>query len=325
MAQSSWSDIGKKAFQYSQEFDGYVCALADWVECQALTRIAYGCDKVTLTSALKIGNWEPPADDISITYDALAEDVFVELRDRAADYGKRGYSFECDYAGRRLRFSGADPWPYVFLLALSYTNPVTKAKPTLPTGAYVLEALAWTGLDRFVGQPASDLSDLAACHHLGSPSLSKLPRKFDDKIDYIASEFKEGGKYKPWQSGHRQSAGDDGVDILLRRGFPDTRGAQFLLFGGCAGGENWSTPKRYEVDPERWLTKNFQEPFRGIGGMGRCYVLPRQIDVDGWSETAKIAGMVVDRCRLALITHKSKSPHLTTARKWTDALCGKAF
>jgi hypothetical protein len=325
MSQSSWSDIGKKAFQYSQELDGYVAALADWVECQALTRIAFGCDKSTLVTALKIGSWTAPAKDISITHDALAEDVFVELRDRATDYGKRGYPFHCDYAGRRLKFSGTEPWPYVFLLALSYTNPVTKAKSTLPTGAYVLEALAWIGLDRFVGQPASDLSDLAVCHHLGSPSLSKLPAKFHAKIDRIASEFKEGGKYKPLKSGHRQTAGDDGVDVLLRRGFPDTRGAQFLFFGGCAGGGNWSTPKRYEVDPDRWLGKHFQEPFPGVLGMGRCYFLPRQIDTDGWLDTAKMAGMVVDRCRLSLITHKSKSPHVTTARKWTEALCGKAF
>lgn len=325
MSQSNWSDIGTRAFHYSQKFDGYVSALADWVECQALSRLAYGCDKATLTSALKIGGWTPPANDISITYDALAEDTFVELRDRATDYGRRGYPFDCDYAGRRLIFSGASPWPYVFLLALSYTNPVTKAKRALPTGAYVLEALAWTGLNRFVGRPARDLLDLAACHHLGSPSLSKLPANFDAKIDHIASEFKEGGRYKPWQSGHRQTAGDDGVDILLRRGFPDTRGAQFLFFGGCAGGENWSSPKRYEVDPERWLNKNFQEPFPGTRGMGRCYFLPRQIDADGWLETARMAGMVVDRCRLSLITHKSKSSHVTTARKWTEALCGKVF
>jgi hypothetical protein len=278
-----------------------------------------------LVAALKIGPWAPPKQDIVITEDALADDVFVELAQRADNYASRGYPFACDYSGRRLKFSRKNPWPYIFLLALSYTNPKTKPKSTLPTGAYILEALSWEGLNRFIGQPTADLADLGNCHHFGSPSLSKLPGRFDDKIDKIASEFREGGKYKPLASGHRQSAGDDGIDILLRRGFPDDRGAQFLLFGGCAGGENWSSPKKYEVDPDRWLDRNFQDPFSGLRGMARCYFLPRQLDADGWLNVSKAAGMIVDRCRLALITYKSGSRYLTVARRWTEAACGKAF
>jgi hypothetical protein len=325
MSKKSWAEIGKEAFRYSQQLDGYIPALADWVECQALTRLTYGCDKATLTSALKMDNWKPPAQDVVITHDALTDDVFVELTDRANDYSKRGYPFECDSSGRRILFTGRDPWPYVFLLALSYINPVTKVKGSLPTGAYILEALAWTGLQRFIGQPSPELLDLGACHHFGSPSLSQLPANFDAKIDVVAKEIREGGNYRPQKSGHRQTGGDNGVDVLLRRGFPDSRGAQFLFFGGCAGGENWSSTKRYEVDPDKWLERNFQDRFSGLRGMARCYFLPRQIDGDGWLETSKAAGMVVDRCRLSLITHKSNSGHLKAAQDWTEILCGKAF
>jgi hypothetical protein len=325
MSQKNWLAIGKEAFVYSQQLDGYVNALADWVECQALAKLTFGCDKVTLLSALRIDSWKPPVQDNKITHDALSEDVFVELANRATGYGDRGYPFECDYAGRQLKFRNVDPWPYVFLLALSYTNPKYKAAANLPTGGHMLEALSWVGMNRFVGQPAPELANLSACHHFGTPSLSNLPNDFCDKIDHIAGEFKEGGKYKQLKSGHRQKSGDDGVDVLLRRGFPDNRGAQLLIFGGCAGGENWSSTKHYEVDPDRWLERNFQEKFSGLRGMARCYFIPRQIDSDGWLDISKAAGMIVDRCRLALITHKSASPHLTQAKDWTEALCGKAF
>jgi hypothetical protein len=325
MSITNWQSIGTAAFNYSQQLDGYVNALADWVECQAIEKPTFGCDKTTLLSALGIGIWKSPASDITITHDALAEDVFIELADRATDYGNRGYPFECDYAGRRLKYTNTDAWPYVLLLALSYSNPKFKPASGLPTGAHMLEALSLVGLKRFMGEPAPELANLSGCYHFGTPSLSGLPNNFCDKIDFIASELKEGGKYKPLASGHRQTSGDDGVDLLLRRGFPDNRGAQFLLFGGCAGGENWSSTKHYEVDPDRWLEVNFKEKFSGLRGMAQCYFIPRQIDSDGWLALSKAAGMVVDRCRLALITHKSGSPLLNLAKNWTESLSGRVF
>lgn len=325
MRQTKWPLIGRRAFAYSKDLDGYVEALADWVECQAIVKPTYGCDKVTLLSALKIGSWEPPTEEIKITHDAVAEDVFVTLAERSACYGRLGYPFDCDYAGRRLKFTAGEPWPYIALLALSYTNPKFKPRINLPTGGNLLEQLAWVGIDRFIGQPAAELRGQAACHHMGTPSLSGLPSYFCDKIDAIATQFNEGGKYQPLKSGHRQKSGDDGVDILLRRGFPDKRGAQFLFFGGCAGGENWSSTKQYEVDPDKWLDVNFTESFAGLRGMARCYVIPRQVGADGWLTLSKAAGMIVDRCRLAMMTHKSNSPMLTTAAKWAEATVGKAF
>ena len=325
MSLTNWRSIGTAAFDYSQQLDGFVNALADWVECQAIAKLTFGCDKTTLISALRIDVWKSPATDIKITHDELAEDVFIELADRWTNYRNHGYPFECDYAGRRLKFTNTDPWPYVLLLALSYHNPSFKPAANLPTGAHMLEALSWVGVNRFLGEPAPELAHLGACHHFGTPSLSKLPSDFCDKIDRIAAEFNEGGKYKPLASGHRQKSGDDGVDVLLRRGFPDSRGAQFLLFGGCAGGEKWSSTKHYEVDPDTWLEVNFQERFSGLRGMARCYFIPRQIDTDGWLALSKAAGMIFDRCRLALITHKSGSAVLGVAKAWTEALCGKAF
>jgi hypothetical protein len=323
MKRTTWADIGKAAFAHSsQQLEGYINALADWVECQAIARPDFGCDKVTLTTALTFANWTPPVADIVIDHDGLAEDVFIELASRSDNYGDKGYPFKCDFSGRLLKFTAADPWPYVFLLALSYTNPKYKVG-SLPTGAFMLEALSWEGLRRFIGEPSPELIPLGVCHHFGSPSLSGLPLNFDDKIDKVAKEFREGGQYKPLSSGHRQKKGDGGVDIILRRGFPDDRGAQFLVFGACAGGDNWATTKHDEADPDKWLKKHFRDPFHGRPGMARCYFVPRHIDRDGWLDLSVAAGMVIDRCRLALITHKSGSDYLELSKKWTEYLSGQ--
>src|SRR5882724_1576404 len=162
MSRKDWGRVGRAAFLYSQQLDGYVQALADWVECQALTRPAASCDKTILKSALKIDTWTSPSQEISITHDQLAEEVFGELDQRTSDYAGRGYPFKCDAAGRVLLFTGADAFPYVFLLALSYTDPSVKpGKVGIRTGGYILEALAWAGLNRFIGEPPVDLSAFA--------------------------------------------------------------------------------------------------------------------------------------------------------------------
>lgn len=323
MSRADWSKIAKDAFFWGQEPVGYIQALADWVECQAMIRVANGCDKTTLLSALKL-DWYSPNEDVVLAPDIVAEDVFAELTQRGEDYTDRGYPFECIDNGRVLKFTSRDPWPYIFLLALSYTNPVTKSKGTF-TAAYIFEALSWIGLRRFIGEPSAELADLGGCHHFGSPSLSNLPPLFHDRIDALATELREGSAYQPQKSGHKQKSGDGGLDVLLRRGFPDRRGAQFLYFGGCAAGHNWSTTKRYEVNPVNWLRKHFKTPFVGHHGMARCYFIPRHIGPDAWDDTATIAGTVIDRSRLSLLTCKSKSPHLGDARLWTERYCGVPF
>jgi len=328
MSRANWSKISKTALLYSQEPEGYIPALADWVECQALLHLANGCDKTTLIATLKITDWESPNKDIPTNHDLLAEDVFAELAQRGKDYGARGYPFKCDHvAGRVLKFTNRNPWPYLFLLSLSYTNPVTKPKKPkgVKTGAYIFEALSWVGMNRFIGKPYPELAGFGSCHHFGDPSLSKLPHKFHEKIDVLAAEFREGGGYKPEHTGHRKVSGDGGLDVLLRRGFPDDRGAQFFFFGGCAAGHNLFSTKRAECNPKKWFHKHFQQTFHGLYGVARGYFLPRQIGKDAWEDTAIMAGTVIDRCRISHITCKSRSQHLAEARTWTESYLGKTF
>jgi len=248
----------------------------------------------------------------------------VELTERAEAYSGLGYPFEiCGPSKQVLRFTNDKIWPYIFLLALSYTHPNEKADGT-NTGANIFEGIAWLGLGRFFGDPMSTFVG-HSCHHLGKPSLSGLPNYFYDKIDELAKEYKEGVGYKPALTGHHQSSGDGKMDIIVRRGFPDKRGAQFFFFAGCASGKNWDSTKSYECNPDEWLETHFKGKFRGIKGMGRGYFIPRQIGADSWNTISGRAGTILDRCRLSLVTCSATHGQLTAARKWTERYCRKVF
>lgn len=314
-----WSEIAQRSLLYSQCPDGWYPSLADWVECQALLYPAIGCDRTTLESTLCTSGWEPPYEDTSVSYASAAAEAFNILASRYKDYGGNGYPFILSTSGPTLKFDaqGASSHPYIFLLGLSYSHPNLKSRKSGGrTGAYLLEALAWLGMQRLLGSPDTSLSSAAVSHHLGSPSLSKLPGRFDKKINQIILDINEGGSYKPLRSGHIQKSGENGVDLLFRRGFRDSKGAQFLMLGACSAGKDWSTTKRYECNPADWLDRNFTGEFLGTNGTARFFAIPRDLPVDGWETTARAGGMIIDRCRLSYITHLSKAATLQDAEDW---------
>lgn len=315
-----WSKISTRALLYSQAPEGWYPALADWVECQAILYPGVGCSRSTLETALKTSHWESPFEDFQVLPDEAADEAFTILSDRHGYYKGHGYPFTLQANGPTLHFDATlqTSAVYLFLLGLSYCHPNKKsAKLGGRTGAYLLEALAWLGMQRLLGDPLPELKDSAIAHHLGAPSLSNLPGRFDKKITAIIADIREGGSYKPLPSGHIQKSGENGVDLFFRRGFRDTKGAQLIILGACAAGQDWASTKRYECNPNDWFERNYTQRFLGTNGTARFFTVPRELPIDGWESTARAGGMMLDRCRLSYLTHLLNNPTIQQIKDWT--------
>jgi len=314
-----WSEISNRALIYSQAPEGWYPALADWVECQAILYPGIGCSRSTLETVLNTSHWESPLSDCPTPLDEAAKEAFNILSNRYNDYKDHGYPFSLQNNGPTLQFNPAPSVssPYLFLLGLSYCHPNQKsAKRGGRTGAYLLEALAWLGMQRLLGDPLPEHKESAISHHLGSPSLSKLPGRFDEKINTIIADIREGGTYKPLPSGHIQKSGENGVDLFFRRGFRDSKGAQLIILGACAAGRDWASTKRYECNPSDWFERNYTGRFLGTNGTARFFTVPRELPIDGWQSTARAGGMMLDRCRLSYLTHSLSNPTIAQIKDW---------
>jgi hypothetical protein len=231
----------------------------------------------------------------------VAENAYELLYERESAYGQHGYPFRLDDNGDCItlnkRVVGSC---YLFLLALSYYDPTTRSRMHRVSGAELFEQICVVATNRLF--PAYDAEpDQTVTFHLGVPSVTDLPSNFSKKVQCICRLIREGRGYKVPPSGCARSSGDDGVDILHRRGFPDSRGAQFLTFASCASGRTDWLKKRNECNPRAWCEEHMLEiPFAPNAMSQLCY-LPRVIPRDRWSSHSRRAGAVVDRCRLTLL------------------------
>lgn len=317
----NWDLLGRKAFESSKRAECETVALADWLEIQAIKAPSRKVSTSSLKTALTAGPWHPPGgrgmpDDTEI--ESVILDATREISERSTFYAGKGYPFNVAQGGRIIEYSRRIPSVYEVMLAISYINPAPTAGST-DSGGAVFEALAWLGLQRWLGRPLhKDDKLISFVHHLGQPSLSELPYAFNEKINILARLMQDGSGYRMPEHGRSQVQGDGQVDLLAWRGFPDETGGQILVFAGCAAGMNFADPGKYsEVDPDVWVRTNFIEgTLKASRSWARCYFVPRMIPYELGERIKLSAGVIIDRCRLAYLLNGVRHAQIRRAQLW---------
>lgn len=89
---------------------------------------------------------------------------------------------------------------------------------------------------------------------------------------------------------------DGGLDIAIWQSFPDGRPGRVIFFGQCATGKQWRT-KFKDLIPQMWC----EEWLTDIPPVSptRLFYVPHRIGQDEWAGHSRLAGLLLDRCRIS--------------------------
>jgi hypothetical protein len=260
--------------------------LADWLELYALLSPDRNSSRGDLEGVLRTASLFELDDGEKIELKVL--EVFEELEQRI-EAAREAYPFDLDYRGvLRLRSSDWDEFPvYVFCLCLSYHSlRETRVGPGLFER---ISCLAAKGYLR--GEAVG----------FGSPR-DELPSSFGAAIVEMCNLIGE-GEYREQPTLRRQ---DDALDLVAWKDFADKKPSKILMFGQCGAGRNW-TDKLGELQPEvfwkQWL----------IGPVSplpiRSFFTPYRVQQNMWDFYARKAGVIFDRCRIAVCAHQEDTDY----------------
>lgn len=215
----------------------------------------------------------------------VGQDAFSEAETRALACGIDGaYPFEITPGLLRLRH-GWKSSAYILLLLLSKIRPTSGYKGT----AMLFERICSHALRQYFG--GADNS--AGALRFGSPRRAPLA-KLSQAIDDLCVKLAEGGGCRwPEKAAHN---GDEGLDIVAWRHFPDGKAGKLVAFGQCASGEGDWSGKLNELDGRKFVQKWFRQHL--LVEPMRFFFVPRRIPSDGWDHTGIDGGIVFDRCRI---------------------------
>lgn len=168
-----------------------------------------------------------------------------------------------------------------------------------------------------------DLASLAAKHYLhgevykfGSSSTlgqQNFPQRVDTLCELIGEGrgFKSKGKLQPK---------DGKVDVVAWKNFADSNTSKLIMFGQCAAGAtNWEN-KAHELDPQafwdQWIAESKVSPLL------RSFYIPFCLPHDKFEQTARRAGILFDRCRIAHSVWLSRQEIINDGRyqKWCESV-----
>lgn len=286
--------------QLPSSSDDYI-ALADWLELAAIVSSTSSASAALLERALTASpQLIDPEEDNEI--EAAIGRVFHELTERQIAAGD---AYPIAVRDDLIELKGAWPTytPYIFCLVLSYFSRYGSHQ--------------YTHSDPYPARWFEHLSRDAAQSYMSGVAVRfafpreprELPREFRKAVDFVCQEIMmEGLGYRP------EPYPDDldaGIDILACRHFPDHLPGKMLLFGQCASGK-WWRQKVDELRPEifaaNWLQDQLRSPFL------RCLFIPHRIDIKTLYSISRSAGVVFDRCRIALWADRFSN---------SGAACGK--
>lgn len=264
--------------------------LADWLELEAVRSPRQEISLETLVRVIRRSGTtdaivDAPSDVGSETSQAVAQDAFSEAETRTRACGVDGaYPFEITHGLLSLR-KGWKSSPYVLLLLLSKTTPTGGYGGT----AMLFERICSHAARQYFGGSANS----AAAVRFGSPRRAPLTQ-LRHAIDDLCVKLAEGsGCGRPDKAKH---TGDEGLDIVAWRHFPDGKAGKLVAFGQCAGGaRDWSS-KLTELDGRKFAQKWFRQQL--VVEPLRFFFVPRRIPGDDWSDTGIDGGIVFDRCRI---------------------------
>jgi hypothetical protein len=299
--------------------------LADWLELEALTSADQSSSMEDLVGILRrtnsvdaIEDSDDPNDDgdpgselaQSVASSALS---VIEARHTACG-GEANYPFKTN----RGRISlCADPVSsnYIFLLMLTVVGP--KFGPKGTDAAKIFEELCTVAAQGYLGGPSNN----AKSFRFGSPRASPYGR-LHSALDYLCVLLNEGGGCStPEVARHN---GDDQLDIVAWREFPDRQAGKIVAFGQCAAGSDASS-KMSELNALAFSQKWFREPL-AIPPV-RLFFVPWDM---GFSLMTRRrhnlidAGIIFDRCRIVACESQLKGQGTFNAQvKWSTFVLTK--
>ena len=112
---------------------------------------------------------------------------------------------------------------------------------------------------------------------------------------------------------------DAQLDVVAWREFNDARKGKLIAFGQCATGQNWRD-KLLELPPTQdWCTYWMKD--RPATWPVRMFFVPHRVEFKHWMHTCVQAGILFDRCRIAVHTTGIDEDLRERCRKWaTDVL-----
>ena len=282
--------------------------LADWLECQALVAADRNSSIQDLASALRrTGSGEEiedereieDADDATLdrggeTIEPVAGDAFEEIEDRALSCGE-AYPFEVLEGALQGRRSTPDSL-YAFLLLLSKFGK--DAGPDELNVPQMFEEIAELAIADTLGGESNDVATI----QFGFPRRI-APPGFKGAVEDLCVNTGEGGSSRDQPS--RSDQKDAALDVVAWRPFPDRRRGQVMAWGQCATGADWRE-KLTDLNPADWAASWLMD--RPAVVPMPAFFVPHRIERDKWNVTANYAGILFDRCRIALSAYPLPEP-----------------
>lgn len=278
--------------------------LADWMEINALIAPDGDFSREDSDSAIRTAALYPPAEE-DREVEALMLDVFREI-DFRASAAKEAYPFEVRYPVIKCKDNWKNMPAYVFCLCLSVFGEKTKIKGSYPRRWF--EHISRDAVRNYIGGEAI---------RLASPRHpQEIPSNFAKAVQFLCIEkLFEGGGYK---NGGRSSRKDDAVDIVAWKHFPDRSCGKLVIFGNCATGVDWHDTKLTELTSgpfcEEWMSE--MPPSRILSSI----FIPYRCESMIFKASARRAGIIFDRCRIAYSCHCISSSHREEYTNYSDIL-----
>lgn len=291
---------------------------ADWLELRALEAADHNSSiqdliqvirRTGTIEAIEEGEEsEDPQDRGSEKTQIVAEDAFAEIEDRHTSCGgPRGmYPFRLRPQYIELRSEPQESL-YLFLLLLSRFGK--DAGPNGTDAARLFELVSLHAATNYFGGVRSGVES----YHFGAPRRS-TPRKFRDALDEMCRQIGEGQGCRV----DRPNLGDQKdakLDLTVWRPFRDNLPGKLIAFGQCATGSDW-TDKLTQLQPEAFcgmwmLDTPIVKPVR-------LFFVPFRIERRRWLDTARLGGIVFDRCRIAANARQVDRELMRDCASWTN-------
>lgn len=281
---------------------------ADWMELDALqspnkqTSIASFAKLIRRNGSTDA--FEGPLEDKgSVRSQQIAEDVFAEIENRSKACGSGNYPFQIERGSLHLK-ADASLFPYISLLLMSITKPTSGHNGS----AALFEQMCTHATLGYLGGPGNG----ATAVRFGAPRKTPLA-KLSQAIDDLCTSMAEGGGCL--QPNRAKHTGDENLDIVAWRHFPDAKLGKLILFGQCAAGTAGWQKKLADMDARAFVKKWFRSTL-AVDPV-RVFFVPRRIPVADWSDAAIDGGILFDRCRIVACMVDMKKEQEDLRKKFT--------
>ncbi|MCX5784600.1 MAG: hypothetical protein NTX59_02830 [Elusimicrobia bacterium] len=286
-----------------------VIKLADWLEIHALISPDGNASRGDLERPLKRASiFQSATGNESNDIDEAINQAFLELEERLISTGD-GYPFQIIGGILHLRDNPRNFPAYIFCLFLSYFKWTQKKNAKINPWK-LFEELSCRAAGHYM---RGDVFWFAA---RGSGKKNTAKRKttlFQQNVSGLSTLIGEGNGFKSQPTLNSQ---DDKVDLVAWRDFPDRHSSKLIMFGQCAGGNNWAD-KTAELQPERFWDQWMQDG--KVSPLIRSFYMPYRIPRIAWTFHARSAGILFDRCRIAYWTRNAED--ILTDKRYMD-WCG---